>query len=121
MSLSVETIIMKKRKLSYDDIDYLVYKTTNKIDFLTLNYIERSLIEKNGKSFIDKSKNKIEILVSLLLEDKIKRIYDFYDATFTEYMKATNNSFEGITSFNLVFIALLHVSLKIIRKSVKTK
>ncbi len=114
---NIEVIIMKKKKLTFEDIEYIVHKSTNKLDFLTLNYIEKSIIDKNGTSFIERSKNKIEILVSLLCKDSVSDIYGFYSATFNEYMNKTHNSFEGITSFNLLFIALLHISLKIIRKS----
>lgn len=114
---NIETIIMRKKKLKLEDIDYVIHKSTNKLDFLTLNYIEKTIIDKNGTEFIERSKNKIEILVSLLCRDSVSDIYSFYVATFNEYMAKTNNSFEGITSFNLLFIALLHISLKIIRKS----
>lgn len=113
----IENIIMKKKKFTNLDIDYIIHKTTNKMDLLTLNYIEKSLINKNGRIFIDKSKDKIEILVNLLLDDNLEKLYDFYSYTFDAYMKQTNNSFEGITSFNLVFVGLLHISLKIIRNS----
>lgn len=118
---NVEMIIMKKKKLSKEDINYIMHKTTNKLDFLTLNYIEKAIIDQNGPDFINRSKNKIEVLVSLLLNDSADDIFDFYIATFNEYMKKTHNSYEGITSFNLVFISLLHISLKIIRKSVGKK
>ncbi len=114
---NIEQIIMRKKQLKLEDIDYIVHKTTNKLDFLTLNYIEKTIIDNNGTDFIQRSKNKIEVLVSLLCKDSVSDIYGFYVATFNEYMKKTNNSFEGITSFNLLFIALLHISLKIIRKS----
>lgn len=118
---NIEMIIMKKNKLKREDINYIVHKSTNKLDFLTLNYIEKSILDQNGQEFINKSKNKIEVLVSLLLEDSVEDIYGFYLATFNEYMKKTNNSYEGITSFNLVFISLLHISLKIIRKSASAR
>ena len=39
---NVEMIIMKKKKLSKEDINYIMHKTTNKLDFLTLNYIEKA-------------------------------------------------------------------------------
>ena len=40
---NIELIIMKKNKLKREDIDYIVHKSTNKLDFLTLNYIEYSM------------------------------------------------------------------------------
>lgn len=114
---NIEKIIMKKRKLSKADIDYIAYRSTNKLDILTMNYIEKSIINKSGQNFVIKSQNKIEVIVSLLLEDNLDTLYDFYANSYLEYMNKTNNSFEGITSFNLVFITLIHISLKIIRKS----
>ena len=108
---------MKKRKLAKSDIDYVATKSTNKIDILTMNYIEKSIINKSGQEFVSKSQNKIEVIVNLLLDEKIDTLYEFYLRSFDEYMLMTGNSFEGITSFNLVFITLIHISLKIIRKS----
>ena len=113
----IEQIIMKKRKLAKSDIDYVATKSTNKIDILTMNYIEKSIINKSGQEFVSKSQNKIEVIVNLLLDEKIDTLYEFYLRSFDEYMLMTGNSFEGITSFNLVFITLIHISLKIIRKS----
>lgn len=113
----IEVIIMKKRKISKADIDYIIHSSTNKLDILTMNYIEKSIINRSGKDFITKSQNKIAVIVNILLDDDLELLYDFYIKSFEEYMKKTDNSFEGITSFNLVFITLIHISLKIIRKS----
>lgn len=114
---NIEKIIMKKRKFTKADIDYIIHDSTNKLDILTMNYIEKAIINKSGKTFIVKSQNKIEVIVNILLDDNLDLLYDFYINSFEEYMKNTNNSFEGITSFNLVFVTLIHISLKIIRKS----
>lgn len=113
----IEQIIMKKRKMAKTDIDYVIHRSTNKVDILTLNYIEKSIVNRSGEDFILRSQNKIEVIVNLLLEDKLDVLYEFYLHSFDEYMQKTGNSFEGITSFNLVFMTLLHISLKIIRKS----
>ena len=113
----IETIIMKKKRISKEDIDYIMHKSTNKIDFLTMNYIEKSILNKNGEDFVNRSQNKIAVLVNILLDDDLDLLYSFYENSFSEYMEKVGNSFEGITSFNLVFITLIHISLKIIRKS----
>ena len=76
---NIEMIIMKKNKLKREDINYIIHKSTNKLDFLTLNYIEKSIIDQNGPEFINKSKNKIEVLVSLLLDDSVDDIYEIYE------------------------------------------
>lgn len=117
----IELIINKKKKMNKEDLDYIVHRSTNKIDILTMNYIEKSIINRSGPSFVEKSQNKIEVITNLLLDDKIDTLYEFYLRSFEGYMEMTGNSFEGITSFNLVFITLIHISLKIIRKSVIKK
>ena len=117
----IELIINKKKKMNKEDLDYIVHKSTNRIDILTMNYIEKSIINRSGPSFVEKSQNKIEVITNLLLDDKIDTLYEFYLRSFEGYMEMTGNSFEGITSFNLVFITLIHISLKIIRKSVIKK
>ena len=114
---NIEVIVMKKRKISKSDIDYIIHKSTNKLDYLTMNYIEKSIINRSGEEFISRSQNKIAVIVNILLDDDLDLLYDFYVKSFEEYMNKTDNSFEGITSFNLVFITLCHISLKIIRKS----
>ena len=114
---NVETIVMNKKKLSREDFMYLLYKSTNKTDFLTLNYIEKSIIDKNGPDFVSKSKDKIEVIVSLILNDDISALHSFYSHAFDSYMAKVNNNPNYIISFNLLFTALIHISLKIVRKS----
>ena len=118
---NIEKIIMKKDELSFEDIEYLMYKTSNRTDFLTLNHIESRITNSYQNNFIEKSMDKIEFITSLLLADKKEALYEYYKGTFNQYMKATNNSFEGITSFNFIFITLVHLSLKIIRSSASKK
>ena len=63
------------------------------------------------------SRDKIAYLTQLLLNDDPNEIYKFYRGVFNEYMKQQNFKFEAITSFNLLFMAHMHIALKIIRAS----
>jgi len=116
---NIEKMLVGNEELEMENIDYLMYKTANKNDYLLLNYIEQTIVKNFGDKFVQQSADKIELITNYLLEDNKQKLFDYYEGTLQEYMKMCNNSFEGVTSFNLVFLTHIHLALKIIRSSVK--
>lgn len=114
---NIENIVKDNEELELQQIKYLMYETANRTDYLTLNYIENKIIENYGQNFIPHSKDKIAYLMELLLNDDPYEVLKYYKGIFSEYMKQNNYSFEGITSFNLIFMTHMHLALKIIRSS----
>ena len=113
----IEEMVKNNEELDLEQIKYLMYKTANKEDYLTLNYIEKKIKENYGSNFMNHSRDKIAYLTQLLLNDDPNEIYKLYRGVFNEYMKQQNFKFEAITSFNLLFMAHMHIALKIIRAS----
>lgn len=113
----IEEMVKNNEELDLEQIKYLMYKTANKEDYLILNYIEKKIKENYGSNFMNHSRDKIAYLTQLLLNDDPNEIYKFYRGVFNEYMKQQNFKFEAITSFNLLFMAHMHIALKIIRAS----
>jgi len=111
----IRDFIDANEEFTMDEIEYIMYKTENRNDYLLLNYIEQKIIENYGKNFIEDSENKIGLLLDLLMDDNKEGIYNFYKKAFEEYMKICQYKFENITSFNLIFLTHCHIALKILR------
>lgn len=114
--MNLKDILGKDDAFDKDELLYLVNNTNNKEDYVLLNHIEKRLIEIQGKDFLQKSHNKIQYIMGLILEGDLDGLYEFYNGSFSEYMKICNNNYSEIGSFNLTFAILIHVAIKIIRR-----
>lgn len=114
-SLSAKEILAKDDKFNIEEIEYLG-NIENKDEYVLMNYLEKKMIEIQGADFIRKSHPKIQYIMSLLLDDNLDGLYDFYSGSFDEYMKICNNNYSQIGSFNIAFAVLIHLAVKIIRK-----
>ena len=112
----VNQLIEANEEFSFDDIKYLMYEIENKEDLLILNYIKDKITKNYGKKFLEHSRDKIEFVLQLLIDDEPDKLYEFYQGTYGEYMKLCNYTFEAITSFNLIFLTYIHIALKVIRE-----
>jgi UDP-2,3-diacylglucosamine pyrophosphatase LpxH len=108
-----------KRKLQLEDIRYILYKTENQKDYITLNYFEREVVIQHGEDFITQSSGKIQYIMSFILNDRVENLYDMYEQCFNIYMMNCNHDIDKINGFNVVFTVLIHIALKIIRKNKK--
>ena len=114
--MNLKDILNKDDEFDKEELLYIVNNTNNKADYVLLNHIEKKLIEIQGKDFLQKSHNKIQYIMGLILECDLDRLYEFYDGSFYEYMKICNHDYNQIGSFNLTFAILIHVAIKIIRR-----
>ena len=112
----INKLIEANEEFTGEDIKYLMYSIENKEDLLILNYIKDKISKNYGKDFLEHSRDKIEFVLQLLIDDEYNKLYDFYKGTYDEYMKLCNYTFEAITSFNLIFLTYIHISLKVIRE-----
>lgn len=99
-----------------EQLAFIIKSSGEKDGYLALNYIESRLIAVQGKNFVAKNHNKIQYIMSILLKNDIDMLFDFYAGCFNSYMECTKNNYSGITTFNLTFVVLIHISLKIIRE-----
>ena len=106
-----------KRKMQIEDIRYVLYKTENKKDYITLNYFEREVISQHGSNFVVESADKIQYIMHFILEDNPEGLYEMYDHCFNIYMNNCGHDINRIDGFNIVFTVLIHIALKIIRKN----
>ena len=113
--LEIKKILSKDDKFTADDLAF-IGNINNKSDYVLMNLLEQKMIEIQGKDFVKKSHPKIQYIMSLLLDNDIESLYDFYSGSFDEYMKICNNSYSQIGSFNITFAVLIHLATKIIRK-----
>lgn len=114
--MSLVECITKKRRLDTEDVLYIVRETNNQKDYLFMNYLEQEIIKQYGKQFIMESANKIQYIIGFLLKEDIDGLEVMYNGCFDQYMSMTNESPERIDGFNIVFIVLIHMAYKIIRK-----
>jgi len=114
--MELKNILNKDDEFNKEELLYLVNNTNNKSDYVLLNHIEKRLVEMQGKEFLQKSHNKIQYIMGLILESDLDGLYEFYHGSFSEYMKICDNNYSQIGSFNLTFAILMHVAIKIIRR-----
>lgn len=113
--MELRSVLGKDDKFSKEDILYLGNINTKR-DYVLMNNLEKKLIEVQGADFVKKSHPKIQYIMSLLLDDNLDSLYEFYSGCFDEYMKICKNNYSQIGSFNLTFAVLIHLAVKIIRK-----
>ena len=107
--------VSRKRKLSAEDVE-LVVNITNKHDYMLLNYFEQEIVRQHGKQFIIESGDKIQYIIGFILNDDMDGLFNMYEGSFTVYMNTFNNNIDLVNGFNTVFLVLIHIAMKIIRK-----
>lgn len=113
--MELKDILNKDDKFNNEDIIYIGNINT-KQDYVLMNFLEKKMIEIQGQDFVKKSHPKIQYIMSLLLDDNVDGLFDFYSGSFDEYMKICNNNYSQIGSFNITFAVLIHLASKIIRR-----
>lgn len=114
--MGLNDILKKDDKFDSKDIVY-IGNINSKEDYVLMNFLEKKMIEIQGKDFVKRSHPKIQYIMSLLLDDNINGLFEFYSGSFDEYMKICNNNYSQIGSFNITFAVLIHLACKIIRRN----
>ena len=79
--LEIKKILSKDDKFTADDLAF-IGNINNKSDYVLMNLLEQKMIEIQGKDFVKKSHPKIQYIMSLLLDNDIESLYDFYSGSF---------------------------------------
>lgn len=119
--MDVNTLINSRDKFTREQLEYLLHKTDNQADYLLLNYLEQRVIEIHGKDFVKNSTNKIQYIMGIALQNDIEEYDKFYSGCFEMYMQACGRNIKAIPGFNLIFITLTHIAIKILRKNKESK
>lgn len=113
--MELKGVLSKDDKFTADELAYIGNINT-KSEYILMNLLEKKMVEIQGKDFIRKSHPKIQYIMSLLLDNDLENLFDFYSGSFDEYMKICDNNYSQIGSFNITFAVLIHLATKIIRK-----
>ena len=113
--MELREILNKDDKFDKSEIEF-IGNIDNKQNYVLLNLLEKKLIEIQGQDFVRKSHPKIQYIMSLLLDNNLDGLHEFYSGSFDEYMKICNNNYSQIGSFNITFAVLIHMATKIIRR-----
>ncbi len=104
-----------KRRLSAEDVEFVV-NINNRHDYMLLNYFEQEIIRQHGERFIIDSGDKIQYITGFILNNDMAGLFKMYEGCFSIYMNSCNNDINYVNGFNTVFLVLIHVAMKIIRK-----
>ena len=115
--MDLKSIINSKTKLNNEQIDYLLNKTNNQADYLLLNYMEQRIIEVHGKDFVKNNTPKIQYIMGIILQGDINDYNKFYSGCFEQYMQSCGRNLKAVPGFNIIFIVLTHIAIKILRKN----
>ena len=105
----------EQSKLSVDQINSLIVDIADLEDYLFLNKLEKSLIDKHGSHFLLDNSNYIRLIIAYVLQGDSLGLYELYSSLFSTYMSGVNNDIDKANGFNIYFSVLTHVSLKILR------
>jgi hypothetical protein len=114
--MSLANAMASKRKLRAEDVEAVV-KLNNQRDYMLLNYMEQEIIRQHGQKFLVESGNKIQYIIGFILNSDMPGLFTMYNECFDIYMNSCNHNIDYVNSFNIVFLVLIHVSMKIIRKN----
>ena len=107
--------LLTGEKLTDEQISFLVSGADNKTDYMTLNKIEQRIYEIHGKDLYTNSESKIQYIANLILNKDIAGMSVFYSGCLEQYIAM--NQQNDIGQFNIMFITLVHITLKILRKT----
>jgi hypothetical protein len=113
--MAIVDAVSRKRKLSTDDFE-LVINIQSRHDYMLLNYFEQEIIRQHGEHFVKQSGDKIQYITGFILNNDIKGLFNMYEGSFNIYMQSCNNDINFVNGFNTVFLVLIHIAMKIIRK-----
>lgn len=113
--MSLKQTLNKDDKFDKEEL-ISISKVETKEDYVLMNYLEQRMILIKGADFVKRSQPKIQYIMSMLLDEDVENLYDFYSGSFDEYMKICGNDYDQIGSFNLTFAILIHLAVKIIRR-----
>ena len=114
--MALVDVLARKRKLSVEDIA-LVVNMKSQRDYLLLNYMEQEIIRQHGEQFLTRSGDKISYMLGYILNNDINGLFEMYDGCLTIYMDSCNNDINLINSFNITFLVLVNLTMKVIRKN----
>ena len=114
--MSLVDSLARKKKLGAEDVE-LVLKINNQKDYMLMNYFEQEVIRQHGQKFLVESVNKIQYITGFILHVDMAGLYQMYSESFDIYMDMCNNNIDCGQGFNIVFLVLIHISMKIIRKN----
>jgi hypothetical protein len=118
--MSLVEIIAKKDRLTKDELLFVMNINTKK-DYLMMNYLQQEISHQHGPDFFVRSCDKIQYIMGFILSKKFDDLYDMYSGSLEVYFKTNNNQNENMQGFNIVFVTLIHLAMKVIRKHKTTE
>ena len=114
--MSLADCIAKRNKLGTEDL-LLVVNVNSQKDYMMLNYLEREIAEHHGQSFFIESTNKVQYIMGFILMKDYTGLSAMYNECFDIYMESCDNNIDFVNGFNIVFLVLIHLAMKIIRRN----
>ena len=114
--MSLADVITQKKKMGIENIEFVVNVNTAK-DYMLLNYLEQEISKQQGPHFFTNSSDKIQFIMGFILNEDFNGIYDMYSGSYDIYMNTCGNDINYVNGFNIVFLVLIHIAMKIIRKN----
>lgn len=109
--------ITKKSRLETEDLMKILNQTDNLADYMFMNYLEREIVRQNGQDFLINSSNKVQYLMGFLMREDYEGVCKMYNGSFDIYMSDCNHDIAFADGFNIVFLVLIHMAKKILRKA----
>lgn len=106
-------VLSKEDLLSKDELFYVIKKTDNKSDYITLNHLEKMFLDTKGETVFAKKCNKIQFIMGLLLNDELDKIYLDYKNIYNAYKQENETDKRNI---NLYYVTLIHIAMKNLRQ-----
>lgn len=114
--MSLADMVTGKKKLCAEDIEFVVNIDTAK-DYMFMNYLEQEIIKQHGQQFLVQSTDKVQYIMGFVLNKDFNGLFEMYSSCLKIYMDSCNNDINCLDGFNIVFLVLVHVTMKIIRKN----
>ena len=118
--MSLVEIIAKKDRLTKDELLFVLNINTKK-DYLMMNYLQQEISRQHGPNFFVDSTDKIQYIMGFILSKKLDGLYEMYSGSLDVYYNTSNNQTENMQGFNIVFLTLIHLAMKVIRKHKTTE
>jgi hypothetical protein len=116
INMSLADMVTGKKKLCAEDIEFVVNIDTAK-DYMFMNYLEQEIIKQHGQQFLVQSTDKVQYIMGFVLNKDFSGLFEMYNSCLKIYMDSCNNDINCLDGFNIVFLVLVHVTMKIIRKN----
>lgn len=109
--------ITKRGRLEAEDVSNVLNHTDDLAEYTFMNYLERELVRQNGQEFLIQASDKVQFIMGFILQHNYEGLFNMYNRCFDIYMEGCNNNILYANGFNIVFVVLIHMAKKILRKT----